>query len=177
METSLGNLIADAFAEVAECDVMLVGSGSIRVKELGPLVTLRDLLTCFPYDDVLTRYTIDGSKLKGIFSYIMRTENRNSEGECYQVNNKVKAVYSDERHELISLSVNGEGVEDTEYYSICLQGYHFNNSKAYLGISQGELSGSGKRKVVSTSVQEVLEEYLRNNQNINSKVEGRLVYQ
>ena len=177
VETSLGNLIADAFAEVAECDVMLVGSGSIRVKELGPLVTLRDLLTCFPYDDVLTRYTIDGSKLKGIFSYIMRTENRNSEGECYQVNNKVKAVYSDERHELISLSVNGEGVEDTEYYSICLQGYHFNNSKAYLGISQGELSGSGKRKVVSTSVQEVLEEYLRNNQNINSKVEGRLDYQ
>jgi 5'-nucleotidase/UDP-sugar diphosphatase len=177
VETSLGNLIADAFAEVAECDVMLVGSGSIRVKELGPLVTLRDLLTCFPYDDVLTRYTIDGSKLKGIFSYTMRTENRNSEGECYQVNNKVKAVYSDKKHELISLSVNGMGVEDTENYSICLQGYHFNNSKAYLGISQEELSGSGKRKMVSTSVQEVLEEYLRNNQNINSKVEGRLVYQ
>jgi len=177
VETSLGNLIADAFAEVAECDVMLVGSGSIRVKELGPMVTLRDLLTCFPYDDVLTRYTIDGSKLKGIFSHIMRTENRNSEGECYQVNNKVKAVYSDERHELISLSANGEEVEDTEHYSICMQGYHFNNSKTYLGISQEELLGSGKRKVVSTSAQEVLEEYLRNNQNINSNVERRLVYQ
>jgi 5'-nucleotidase/UDP-sugar diphosphatase len=177
VETSLGNLIADAFADLAECDAMLVGSGSIRVKELGPMVTLRDLLTCFPYDDVLTRYTIDGSKLKGIFSHIMRTENRNSEGECYQVNNKVKAVYSDERHELFSLSVNGEDVDDAERYSMCLQGYHFNNSKAYLDISQEELLGSGKRKVVSTSAQEVLEEYLRNNQNISSKVEGRLVYQ
>lgn len=177
VETSLGNLIADAFAEVAECDVMLVGSGSIRVKELGPLVTFRDLLTCFPYDDVLTKYMVDGAKLKGIFSHIMRTENRNSEGECYQVNSKMRAVYSDEEHRLVSLSVNGEEVEDDEVYSICLQGYHFNNSKKYLGISQAELLESGKRRVVSTSAQEVLEEHLRNHQNISSRVEGRLVYQ
>ncbi|MBS7631298.1 bifunctional metallophosphatase/5'-nucleotidase [Candidatus Bathyarchaeota archaeon] len=176
-ETSLGNLIADAFAEVAGCDVMLVGSGSIRVKELGPLVTLRDLLTCFPYDDVLTKYTVEGTQLKKIFSHIMRTENRNSEGECYQVNNQIRAVYSDEQHELVYLSVNGEEVKDNEDYSLCLQGFHFNNSKSYLGISQEELLRSGKRRVVSTSTQGVLEEYLRNNQNINSKVEGRLVYQ
>jgi len=31
--------------------------------------------------------------------------------------------------------------------------------------------------VVSTSVLDILEEYLRNHQNITSKVEGRLVYQ
>jgi len=36
-ETPLGNLIADCLARVDECDVVLVGSGSIRVKELGPL--------------------------------------------------------------------------------------------------------------------------------------------
>jgi len=36
-ETPLGNLIADCLARVGECDVVLVGSGSIRVKELGPL--------------------------------------------------------------------------------------------------------------------------------------------
>src|SRR3989339_2287449 len=51
IETSLGNLVADAFAENTQCDVMFVGSGSIRVKELGPLVTLKDFISCFPYDD------------------------------------------------------------------------------------------------------------------------------
>jgi len=66
-ETPLGNLIADALASAAESDVMLVGSGSIRSKEMGPLVTLRDLMTCFPFDDVLTRYTVNGSKLWRIF--------------------------------------------------------------------------------------------------------------
>jgi len=87
----LGNLIADAFAETAETDIMLVGSGSIRVKELGPLVTLKDFLTCFPYDDVLTRFEIPGKSVKKIFAHIMRPENRQGEGECYQVNTKVRA--------------------------------------------------------------------------------------
>lgn len=176
-ETSLGNLVADAFAEVAECNAMLVGSGSIRVKEMGPMVTLRDLLTCFPYDDVLTRYTISGGQLRRIFSHIMRTENRTGEGECYQVNGKVKAVYSDAHRELVSLAIDGDEVLNAGNYKICLQGYHFNNAASYLNITQEELLESGKTKAISTSAQEVLEEYLRNHQNIKRSVEGRLVYQ
>jgi 5'-nucleotidase/UDP-sugar diphosphatase len=176
VETSLGNLVADAFAEVAECDVMLVGSGSIRVKEMGPLVTLNDLLTCFPFDDNLTRYTITGAKLKKIFSYIMRLENRNSEGECYQVNGKVKATYSDGEHKLVSLIIDGNSVVDSGLYRICLQGFHATNAASYLDVSEEELLESGKTRVVSTSTKEVLEEYLRNHQNVHRSVEDRLKY-
>jgi len=176
IETSLGNLIADAFAEAAECDIMLVGSGSIRVKKMGPLVTLKDLLTCFPYDDSLNRYTVYGSILKKIFAYILRTENRNSEGECYQVNSKVKAVYSNKKNKLISLEIEGMPIVDSKVYTICMQGYHFKNCDNYLGVTQAELLKSGQPKVVTTSAQQVLEEYLRNNQNVSRKVEGRLTY-
>jgi len=175
-ETSLGNLIADAFAEVAECDAMLVGSGSIRSKELGPLVTLKDLLSCFPYDDVLTRYSVTGGSLRNVFSHIMRSENRNSEGECYQTNGRVKALYDDSERELASLKVDDVDVSDSNSYTLCLQGYHINNSAAYLNITHEELMESGKSKVVSTSAREVLEEYLRNHQNIQSRIEERLAY-
>jgi 5'-nucleotidase/UDP-sugar diphosphatase len=175
-ETSLGNLIADAFAEVSECDVMLVGSGSIRSKELGPLVTLKDLLSCFPYDDVLTRYSVTGGSLWNVFSHIMRPENRNSEGECYQTNGRVKALYDDSKRELASLKVEDVDVLDSNSYTLCLQGYHFNNSAVYLNITHEELMESRKSKVVSTSAQEVLEEYLHNHQNIQSRIEERLVY-
>ena len=176
IETTLGNLVADAFAESAECDVMLVGSGSIRVKAMGPVVTLKDLLACFPYDDSLSRYTVSGEALKRIFSHIMRIENRNGEGECYQVNAKVGAIYNDKEKKLISLSVKNEEVKDKEAYTICIQGYHFNKAKDFLNITQEELLASGNNKVVTTSAQEVLEEFLRNNQNITRKIEGRLVY-
>jgi len=176
VETTLGNLIADAMAESAECDVMLVGSGSIRIKKMGPVVTLKDLLACFPYDDSLSRYQIKGKQLKRIFNHVMRAENRNGEGECYQINNKVKAVYSEKDKKLISLSIENKPVEDQKDYTVCLQGYHFNKAQDFLAVSQEEFLALGKNKVVTTSAQEVLEEFLRNNQNIDRKIEDRLVY-
>ena len=47
-ETTLGNLVADILAENAQADVALVGSGSIRVLEMGPLVTLGNLNGLLP---------------------------------------------------------------------------------------------------------------------------------
>ncbi len=176
VETNLGNLIADAFAESSRTDVMLVGSGSIRVKKLGPLVTLKDFLACFPYDDSLTRLQVNGKNLKNIFEFIMRPSNRNSEGECYQVNDKVKAVYDDKKQKLKTLKIDGKPVKNNQIYTLTLQGYHFSNCQAYLNISEKELLAAGESKVVTTSAQQVLEEYLRNHQNINREVEGRLEY-
>jgi 5'-nucleotidase len=176
IETSLGNLIADAFADKAECHVMFVASGSIRSQKLGPLVTMRDLLTCFPYNDVIARYTLTGEQLTRVFGYIMRKENRNNEGECYQVNDRVRAVYSDGDKRLVSLKIDGDDVDPSKQYTICLQDYHAKNSKAYLDLTQDELNAINT-KVVATSSFEVLEEYLKNNQNTSRRVEGRLVFQ
>ena len=176
IETSLGNLVADAFAENAQCDVMFVGSGSIRSQELGPVVTLKDVMSCFPYDDSLSRFNVTGAWLRKIFEHVMRGENRNDEGECYQVNSKVRAVYSDKNEKLEKLEIDGNEVSDKKIYSICMQGYHLKNCKDYMNISEKELLKAGGSKVVTTSAQEVLEEFLRNNQNINREIEGRLVY-
>jgi 2',3'-cyclic-nucleotide 2'-phosphodiesterase (5'-nucleotidase family) len=106
----------------------------------------------------------------------MRVSNRDGEGECYQVNSKVRAVYSDVEGGLVSLKIDGQDVDLTKTYTVALQGYHAKNSKAYLNVSQEELNAI-KTKVVTTSSFEVLEEFLRRSQNISRRVEGRLVYQ
>jgi 5'-nucleotidase / UDP-sugar diphosphatase len=176
IETELGNLIADIFAERCQTDVMLVGSGSIRVNSLGPVVILKDLLACFPYDDYLCRHEIKGSLLKQIFAFVMRKENRTGEGECYQVNAGVRAVFDDKNDKLISLFVKGKLVEDNLTYTIAMQGYHSKNSENYLSVSEKELMSLGKSKTVTTSAMEVLKDYLMSHQNIKSVVEGRLIY-
>ena len=177
VETSLGSLFADALAETAESDVMLVGSGAIRSQELGPAVTLKDYRACFPYADFLSRFIIDGAQLKRIFTHIMRPENRNSEGECYQVSGKIRAVYDNTAHNLISLSFNNAPVVDAQTYSIGLIGYHILNSAAFLNITNEELIARCPPKVIATNVAEALEEYLKTHQNIGRKVEGRMTYQ
>ena len=175
-ETTLGNLVADAFADNAEVDVMLVGSGSIRVKELGPMVTRKDFLACFPYDDSLVRVEVTGGQLRRIFAHVMRVENRDGEGECYQVNGLVKAVYSDKGKSLQSLQVAGEEVDNNKTYRLAVQNYHFTNSQSYLNVTNEELLALKNQKVVTTSAQQVLEEWLKNHQNEKRAIEGRLVF-
>jgi len=176
IETELGNVFGDAFAQIANCDVALVGSGSIRQKALGPLVTLKDFLACFPYDDSIGKFEIKGRQLKQIFCHIMRISNRQDEGECYQVSGGVRAVYDNSDQKLKSLTVNNLAVEDENKYTICLQGYHVNNCQKFLNISTEELLASGTGGTVSSSCQQAMEEYLKNHQNLVSQVEGRLAY-
>jgi len=175
-ETSLGNLFADILARRGQVDVMFLGSGSIRGTELGPLVTLGDLRSIFAFDDTLSKFTITGSQLRQLFSHIMRPENRDGEGECYQVNQGVKAVYSDAAVELQELLIQEKSVQDGGQYTICLQGFHYTNSGPNLSLSNEELTAIHPPQVVATSARDVLEEYLRGNQNLRSEVEGRLTF-
>ncbi len=176
IETSLGNLVADAFALIGSSDVALVGSGSIRQNSLGPIVTLKDFLQCFPYDDSLHRFEVTGKQIRSMFSFWMRPENRTGEGECYQVNSDIVAVYDERAKSLQSLFVNHKPVKDSAVYTLILQGYHYMNALSYLNISESELFHAGKHTIVTTSVQDVLEEYFKSNQNISAQVEGRLLY-
>jgi len=175
-ETSLGNLLTDAIHSCTDADLTLLGSGSVRGEKMGPLVSLRNFLEIFPYDDSISRYTITGSQLKQIFSHIMHPNNRTDEGECFQVNQAVSAVYDDAAQSLESLRIAEKPVIDDAPYTVCIQGYHFSNSEANLAISNAELLASGKNKVVTTSAKQVIEEYLRNHQNASSPVSGRLIY-
>jgi 5'-nucleotidase len=175
-ETALGNLVADILCEAAGCDVMLAGAGAIRSKELGPAVTLGDFRACFPFDDTLRRYTITGKQLSGVFAHIMRPENRDGEGECYQVNAAVRAVYNDPEKTLCSLAIGGIPVDNDRHYSIGLTGYHADNSARNIGMTAGDLERIGGARIAATSVNNVLEEYLRMHPNLNRNTEGRLVF-
>ncbi len=174
-ETELGNLIADIVAQQDKLDVVFVASGAIRGKELGPLVTLSDLRKVYPYNDILYKFTVSGLILKKIFTHIMRPENRIPGGgnEYFQLNKGIKAVYNDAEKRLESLSINEQSVEDDHQYTICMDGYRYQNSQRNLGITHEEL---GNSKVIATSCQDVLEEFFGHHQNINSEIEGRLIY-
>ena len=176
VETSLGNLFADALSELGEIDVMLLGSGSVRSASMGPLVTLGDFMACFPFTDSLTRYTVTGATLRQMFTHWMRPENRDGEGECYQVNGRVRAVYNDNLRRLEELWVDGETVQDERLYTVGLQGFHSSNSKVNLNVTSEELLEAGRSRVVATCVRDVALEYLRDHQNKRETVEGRLQY-
>ncbi|MBI4672684.1 MAG: bifunctional metallophosphatase/5'-nucleotidase [Chloroflexi bacterium] len=174
-ETALGNLIADIFQERANVDVALVGSGSIRGEQMGPLVTLGELKAVYPYDGSLHKCTVTGAQLKKVFAHTLRPASESGAGSVYQVNRGVRAIYDRARRELQALTLNGQPVQDDQRYTLCLQYYTYNNLH-FLDLTEAELSALAPPRVVTSSAQEVLEEYLRAHQNINSVVEGRLTF-
>lgn len=176
VETELGNLFADIFKERADVDIAITGSGSIRLKEMGPIITLGDLIAVFPFSDSLTKFKIKGKNLRKIFSNFMSNENRVKDGEYYQVNRRVKAIYNETKNALESLTINNKDVQDEGEYTISLQGYHIDNCFKNLNITYEELTQLEQPKLITTSARDVVEEYLRNHQNISSNIEGRLTY-
>ena len=150
-------------------------SGAIRVPSQTPQVRLRDLIELSPNDAADRRHENHSASLRRLFAHVTRPENLTGEGVCYQVNAGVRAVYDEVSRQLVSLSVDGRPVEDDRTYTLGLPEYHLRNSAQYLSVSNEELL-AGAHRVICTSSRQVIEEYLRDHQNANRKVEGRLVY-
>jgi len=176
-ETMLGKLMVDAFKDVLGVDIMLLGSGSIRGEELGPIVQYRDLMQAFPYNDKIYRVFVNGVQLRRMVKHILRDEAFIDGGhtEFFQFSRGLRIEYDRTSKELISLSFNGYEVRDFDQYALGLQSYHLNNLKQNLGLDLEEISSPRRPKVLSTNSTDILEEYFSNQELIRASSEQRLI--
>ena len=175
-ETELGNLFADILQESLRLDVMLLGSGSVRGTELGPIVLLSDLTECFPYDDTIHLLRITGAQLKEMIRFMLRDEVwEGSHCEFYQFSQGMRVVYDRSTHTVKEFSLNGAPIVDETVYKIGLQYYFYLNMKDFFSVSHEEIEPNGKPRRIATSCREVLDEYLSCHQNIDHSISGRLI--
>ena len=155
---------------------MLVGSGSIRVSEFGPIVLFSNLTECLPYDDSAIALWVTGKQLKKLILYMLRDEVWDgSHCEFFQFSEGVKVIYNRPNHDFKEISLNGEPIEDSKIYKIGLQYYFYLNMKDFFSVSHEEIEQNGKPRQVATSCREVLDEYLSCHQNIDHQIDGRLI--
>ena len=174
-ETSLGGVICDALKNSLGVDIMLLGSGSVRVKELGPIVMLSDLVEAFPYDDAVHMVKVSGATFREMIRYMLRDGVWEGEHcEFYQLSDGLSVEYSRETHEFLKFDYNGAPIEDDRLYTLGLQHFHFLNSDLGFNISREELEKNGKAITVCTSCREVIEEYLASNQHLDHRPGNRL---
>ena len=175
-ETELGGLLADILQESLRLDIMLVGSGSIRVNEFGPIVLFSDLTECLPYDDSAIALWVTGAQLKKMIRYMLRDEVFDgSHCEFFQFSSGVRVVYHRQSRTLKEFSLGGVPIEDERVYKIGLQYYFYLNMKDFFSVSHEEVAENGKPRRVATSCREVLDEYLSCHQNADHRISGRLV--
>lgn len=176
-ETELGGFLADILRESLRLDMMLVGSGSIRVTEIGPIILLSDLTECLPYDDSVIALWVTGAQLKKMILYMLRDEVWDgSHCEFFQFSEGMRVVYDKLNHRFKEFSLNGESIDEEEIYKIGLQYFFYLNVKDFFSISHEEISKNGKPRRVTTSCREVLDEYLSCHQNLDHQISGRIKF-
>ena len=175
-ETELGGFLADILQESLRLDIMLVGSGSIRVSEIGPIVLFSDLTECLPYDDSAIALWVTGAQLKTMILYMLRDEVWDgTHCEFFQFSKGVRVSYNKQKHAFKEFSLYGEQIEDTKVYKIGLQYFFYLNMKDFFSVSHEDVEPNGKPRKVATSCREVLDEYLSCHQNLDHQISGRLV--
>ena len=174
-QTELGGFLADILQESLRLDMMLVGSGSIRVTGFGPIVSLSDLTECLPYDDSAIALWVTGTQLKKMILYMLRDEVwEGSHCEFFQFSKGVRVIYDKKAHAFREFTLDGMSIEEEKIYKIGLQYYFYLNMKDFFSVSQEEVAQTAKPRRVATSCREVLDEYLSCHQNLDRPVGGRL---
>ncbi len=174
-ETEMGNLYADAIQWESSFDIMVMGSGSIRKKELGPVVEYQDMLENTPFDDPLWMLEVTGAQLRKMILHICRDEAWEGHTEFYQYSKGVRFVYRKSTHSLEEFKFRGEDIADDRRLKIAVQTYHYNNFDEFFGVPLEEVKKNMKPRCVATSTLNIIEEYFSTNTGLDAHVEGRLV--
>lgn len=173
-ETQIGRIFSDIFKDALGLDIMLLGSGSIRNEQLGPIVQLQDLAEIFPYKNEIERIYLTGEQLRSVLMYILRDEALDGKTEFYQLSHGLRVVYSRSEKRLLNVELNGKEIEPEQLVSVGLQEYDMMNMDKFFGITRAEAEKNGNIKTVATSCFDVLEENLSDMELVSDPSDRRL---
>ncbi|MDR0783514.1 MAG: bifunctional metallophosphatase/5'-nucleotidase [Propionibacteriaceae bacterium] len=173
-ESELGNLVADALREYLALDLMILGSGSIRRPEMGPVMTRGNLIEMLPFDDRIISLKVSGAQLRRMIAHTCRDEILDGgHGEYYQYSSGLCSVFNRSDQAFERFDFHGCPLDDDAVLRIGLQEFHYKNFDNFFPLTRTELvDGTGRS--VATSCLDVLEEFFANSFQIDAEVEGRL---
>ena len=162
-QTTMGSFISDIFKMAFKVDINLSGSGSIRSKKLGPIITLNDMMDCYPYNEAIYKLVINGKQLRKMFMYIYRDEVWTSDdSEFYQISEGLHTEYCKSKKEL-SIKYNGNEVKDDDVFNVSIRNFDYQNFEKFFGIPLKDVKEDG---ILCTDSTDVLYEYLDSDESL-----------
>ena len=174
-ETELGNLYADMLQDESSFELMIMGTGSIRKQELGPLIEYQDMVENTPFDDTLWMLKVTGAQLRRMVTHIMRDDAWEGHTEFYAFSQGFHCVWRKSTHMLEELTFHGEEVRDDQEITIALQNYHFINFDEFFGVPIKDVKMNMRPRAVASAVNNIFEEYFATHPGLDAHVEGRIV--
>ncbi len=174
-ETTAGNLFCDIMQDMFQLDIVMLGSGSLRQPEFGPIVTAGSLLNMYSFDERLLQMRITGKELKAAMLHVLRNAPTHPEGhgEYYQLSRGCRFVYSTTEDRLTEASFQGCSIPDEAVFSVGIEGYHTDNLTSFLGLDREVIQTRFPWRTATSNIRTAAEEYLRGHVHLTPRLEGR----
>ena len=177
-QTALGSFVADIYKMKTKVDIFILGSGSVRVNKLGPIVTMQDAIEVSPFKDELYELKASGKQLRQMFTYAYRDDAFDTahDSEFYELCSGLYCEYNRTLHEIVKFTYEGKEIEDDQMFSVCMTGYDFRNIKDFFNIEPEELFENMKPRKMNLLKSEILPSFLESNEELPEyPAENRLV--
>ena len=173
-ETELGNLYADLLQSGSSFDLMILGSGSIRKEELGPIITFQEMKENTPFDDCLWMLKVNGDQLRRMIAFVFREEAWRGHTEFYQYSQGMHIVWDRRKEDFKEFCFHGKEIKDADEMTICLQDYHFRNFDQVFSVDLHEVRKNMEPRIIAGSLNHIVEEYMTKHQGLDAEIEGRI---
>lgn len=175
-ETKIGNLVADSLLYASEADLCIISGGIIRGNkfyEPGMVLTLRDLLTEFPFGNLNVVVEVPGSAiLAALENGVSQVEGK--AGRFPQVSG-MEFVYDLDQlpgSRIYDVKVRGEALDLKKMYKVATVDYMFNGGDGYSMFKSGKVFLSPLKAITLVST---LVDYIKQAPSIESHLEGRII--
>jgi 2',3'-cyclic-nucleotide 2'-phosphodiesterase (5'-nucleotidase family) len=164
-ESNLGNLIADAMRDTAKADIALMNSGGIRTDIPRGAVTLEQLYTLLPFDNVLVSMDLTGRQLL----QILEESARGLHGILQISGLRVTAdLTRPTGQRIVGVEIGGRPLAAEKMYRVVTNDFLAAGGDEFTGFREGNNVAYGD------DIRDVAAAYLKKHSPVRPRIEGRI---
>ena len=168
-ETNLGNVAADAILEYTGAEVAITNGGGIRASIPAGDITLKDVVTVFPFGNIVVTKEITGADIRAALEHGLRMY-PDQNGGFPQVAG-MKAVFDPSKEaesRIVSIEIGGAPLQEDKTYLLATNDFMAAGGDGYAMFTAAPISRQ------FGGLDEALKAYLEAHGEISPAVEGRI---
>ena len=166
-ESNLGDLTADVMRGATGCQVAFENSGGIRANIPAGKITMEELYTAFPFDNVLVSMALTGEQMRQVLEQSGTMEFGGLQVSGIRVTYDLKKPAGER---VVNAEVGGEPLDPGKTYTLVTNDFLAAGGDKVTALKEG------KNITYGDPLRDALAEYLKKHSPVSPKVEGRITF-
>lgn len=166
-ESNLGNLVADAMRADSGAQIAFENSGGIRANIPSGKITMEQLYSAFPFDNVLVSMELSGGQVKEVLEQGASTESGLLQMSGINVTYDLKKPYG---NRVVKVQIDGKPLDPGKTYTVVTNDFLAAGGDGMTILGQGEYVKYGN------TLRDVVRRYLNKHSPVAPRVEARIQF-